>query len=101
MGSRLSLQTEFETLLGSRNVYFQPPPSVKLKYDAILYFRKSIDNRYANNSVYKQDDCYEVIAIYRDPDSDLPRKISTMKECRFDRHYTLDNLNHDVFTLYY
>mgnify|MGYP006932843457 CR=1 FL=1 len=101
MESRLKLQSELEKLLGSQNVYYNPPASVFMQYDAIRYSRKNIRNTYANGSVYKQDDCYEVIVIYEDPDSDLPRKLSTFPRCSFDRHYVADNLNHDVFTLYY
>lgn len=101
MANRLSLQTLFEELLGSRNVYYDPPESVKMHYDAIRYSRINIVNTHANDSVYMQDDCYEVIAIYRDPDSELPRKISRLPKCAFDRHYVADNLHHDVFTLYY
>ena len=101
MADRIKLQTELERLLGSRNVYFQPPSSVQMKYDAIRYSRKNIQNRFANNSVYNQQDCYEIVAIYKNPDSDLPRKISRLPMCSFDRHYTADNLNHDVFTIYY
>lgn len=101
MANRLDLQTLFEELLGSRNVYYDPPESVKMQYDAIRYSRSNIENTYANNSVYKQDNRYEVIAIYRDPDSDLPGKISRLPLCRHDRHYIADNLHHDVFTLYY
>lgn len=100
MESRLKLQALFEEILGSRNVYFNPPASTIMRYDAIRYSRKNIVNTYANGSVYKQDDCYEVIAIYEDPDSDLPRKLSKLPKCSFDRHYVADNLNHDVFTLY-
>lgn len=101
MASRLSLQTMLEKLLGSRNVYFQPPASAHIKYDAIVYSRKDIENVFANNSVYKQNDAYEIVAIYKNPDSDLPRKLSLLPLCSFDRHYVADNLYHDVFTLYY
>ena len=101
MGSRLDLQRELELLLGSRNVYFQPPPTVKMKYPAIVYSRSAIDNRHANNAIYKQDISYEIIVIDYDPDSEIPEKVSRLPMCRFDRHYTADNLNHDVFTLYY
>ena len=101
MGSRIELQVLLENILGSRNVYFQPPASVHIDYDAIVYSRKNIENTFANNSVYKQNDAYEIIAIYEDPDSDLPRKLSKLPMCSFDRHYTADNLNHDVFTLYH
>ena len=101
MGSRIELQVLLENILGSRNVYFQPPASVHIDYDAIVYSRKNIENTFAKNSVYKQNDAYEIIAIYEDPDSDLPRKLSKLPMCSFDRHYTADNLNHDVFTLYH
>jgi hypothetical protein len=38
--------------------------------------------------------------IYDDPDSDIPRKISLLPQCRHDRHYVSDNLYHDAFTKY-
>lgn len=101
MTSRLELQALLEEILNSKHVYFQPPESVKMQYDAIVYSRKNIQSKYANNSIYNQRDCYEVTVIYRNPDSDIPRKISKLPLCRFDRHYNSDNLNHDVFTLYY
>lgn len=101
MGSRLELQAELEELLGSRNVYFQPPASVQMNYPAIVYSRSDIDNRFADNLVYKQDTAYEIIVIDEDPDSEIVRKVSNFPMSRFDRHYTSDNLNHDVFTIYY
>lgn len=101
MAERLDLQTLLENILGSRNVYFDPPESVKMQYDAIRYSRSKIDNTFANSSVYKQDNRYEVIAIYRNPDSDLPGKLSRLPMCSHDRHYVSDNLHHDVFTLYF
>lgn len=100
MANRLNLDKKFREILGTGNVYFNPPESVKMKYDAIRYSRKKIVNEFANNSVYAQNDCYEVIAIYRDSDSDLPKKISRLPMCSHDRQYVADNLIHDVFTIY-
>ena len=101
MASRLELHEVLCDILGSRNVYFQPPESVKLNYDAIVYSRKVIENAFADDGVYKQDDAYNIVAIYKDPDSDIPKKISRLPKCSYDRHYTSDNLNHDAFTIYY
>ena len=101
MGSRLDLQTKLETLLGSKNVYYQPPASVRMNYPAIVYSRSNIENRHADDDVYVQAYFYEVIVIDEDPDSEIIENISKLPGCRFDRHYTSDNLNHDVFTLYY
>lgn len=101
MDRRLKLHELLCGILGSRNVYFQPPSNVKMQYDAIVYSRSNIENRHANNNVYKQNDAYELTAIYEDPDSDIVRKISLLPRCRFDRQYVSENLNHAVFTLYY
>lgn len=101
MNNRLELHEIFCEILGSRNAYFQPPESVKMSYPAIRYSRKDIKNRFANDQVYMQKDCYEVIVIDKDPDSEFVKKVSTFPMCSFDRHYVSDNLNHDVFTLYF
>lgn len=101
MASRPNLQTMLEELLGSRNVYFNPPESVKMRYPAIVYARKGIDNVHANDSVYKQSTSYEVTVIDSNPDSEIVEKVSKLPTCKFDRHFKSANLNHDVFTLYY
>lgn len=101
MINRLNLQTTLENILGSRNVYYQPPESVKMQYPAIVYFRNSIENNHANDSVYNQNVSYEIIVIYKDPDSEIPLAVSQLPLCKFNRRYTADNLYHDVFTLYF
>ena len=101
MATRVDLQNALEELLGSRNVYYQPPESLKMNYPAIVYARKTIDNSYANNSVYKQNYAYEITVIDKNPDSEIVNKVSKLPTCRFDRHFKSDNLNHDIFTLYY
>ena len=101
MGTRLELQTMLETLLGSRNVYFQPPATVKMSYPAIVYFRSNIVNTHANDSVYLQDRAYRVTVIDKNPDSPIVDQVSKLPLCSFQQHYTADNLNHDVFLLYY
>lgn len=102
MANRLDLQTEFESLLGSRNVYYQPPSSVLMNYPAIRYKLSGIDTLKANNKGYRSINCYEVIVIDRDPDSQIHKKIlEHFPMCRFERPYVADNLNHFVLTLYY
>ena len=101
MGSRLELQTKLETLLGSRNVYFQPPESVKLKYPCIVYQRSKIDSRFADNNPYIHKIRYDVTLIDKNPDSDILGKLAKLSLCAHQRHFTADNLNHDVYILYY
>lgn len=99
--SRLELHRIFEDILGTKNVYYQPPPNIFINYPAIIYSRKTIDNQFADNFPYAQTVCYEVTVIDYDPDSDIVMRISSLPLCRFDRHYTSDQLNHDAFTLYF
>lgn len=99
--SRLKLQTKLEELLGSDNVYYNPPESKKMAYPAIRYARKNIDLKYANNAIYAMKDCYEVVVISTSPDDPVIEKILAMPYCSYDRPYKANNLNHDVFTLYY
>ena len=101
MANRLDLQAELEELLGSRNVYFQPPASVRINYPAIVYTRSDIDNIFADDSVYMQSHFYEVTVIDEDPDSKIVEAVSKLPTCRFSRHFTSENLNHDTFIIYY
>ena len=98
--NRKNLQTILENILGSKNVYFQPPEGLKLKYPAIVYSRNSINNAFADNIVYKQAFSYQITVIDKDPDSEIVLKVSQLPMCKHDRHFKSDNLNHDIFTLY-
>lgn len=101
MSRRLDLQKKLEELLGSRNVYFQPPESVKMNYPAIRYSLNDIVTAHADNEVYTSTKRYEITVIDEDPDSEIPDKILAMQMCTFDRPYQSDNLNHWVFSLYF
>ncbi len=101
MSRRIELQNVLEKILGSENVYFQPPATLKMKYDCIRYELRKIDTMYADNAPYHLHDSYQVTAIYKDPDSDLPYKLAMLPMCIHERHYTADNLNHDIFILYF
>ena len=63
MASRLNLQTFLEKILESRNVYFQPPESVKMKYPAIVYALDDIENVHADNGVYSSHRHYSVTLL--------------------------------------
>lgn len=102
MSDRLELQAVLEELLGSRNVYFQPPSTVKMKYDAIRYELSSKDLKRANNKVYRLTNQYSGVVITTDPDTTIPDTIINHFEmCSFGRPYVSDNLYHYPFTLYY
>ena len=101
MRTRQQLQSKLEELLGSRNVYYQPPESVKMEYPAIRYSKSNIKSTFADNMKYSNMTCYEIVVISRKPDTDVLNKILNLPYCSFDRSYKYENLYHDVFTLYY
>lgn len=101
MASRLDLQTQLEEILGTRNVYYQPPESIKLSYPCILYSLADINDAKADNSSYMKNRRYEVILIDEDPDSCYVDPILDLPYSRFDRSYPTSGLNHFVFSLYY
>lgn len=101
MSSRTELQDLLEDLLGSDNVYFQPPPTLKMQYPCIVYNRDFIETDFADNAPYKNKKRYSVKVIDRDPDSQIHEKVAALPLCSYDRFYSNDNLNHDVFNLFF
>lgn len=101
MRSRLSLQEKLEAILGSRNVYYQPPESVKMNYPAIRYSKRTPSVAYADDSKYLKTNCYELIVISKKPDDPVISELENLPLCEWDRHYTADNLHHDVLILFY
>jgi hypothetical protein len=101
MDRRLNLQQILVNILGSNNVYFQPPENVKLKYPCIIYERSDIRQRHADNLPYISMVRYSLTLITRSPESELVKAILELPYCSYDRYYAADTLNHDVFTLYY
>lgn len=108
--SRLSLQSELENLLGSRKVFFQPPPTIesaeevvakRLSYPCIIYELADYDIDHADDIKYGIMKRYSITVMDKNPDSELPDKLIKLEYCSFDRFYTIDNLNHWVFTLFY
>ena len=98
--TRLELQEALEEFIGSRNVYYQPPESIKFKYPCIIYEKSRINQIYANDKTYLKNKEYSLTLIYRETDSTLPDDILDAFELiSFDRHYKADNLYHDVFTI--
>ena len=99
---RLELDSKLRSLLGNDHTYFQPPESVKLKYDCIIYSLDGADIRHADNLHYHRMRRYSLLHVHRDPDIDLIDKISSsFRYVEFNRRYVSDNLYHDAYTLYY
>lgn len=101
MASRIELQQKLEELLGSKEVYYQPPESIKMSYPAIVYSKSKIETTKANNSTYLTNTRYDVVVIDKRPDNPVIHKLMKLAHCSYDRFYKSDGLNHDSLTLYY
>ena len=102
MADRANLHDELCVILGTDNVYFNPPESIHMVYDAIRYELAGKKLTRANNKIYLTANQYDGVVITRDPDTTIPDAIlSHFEMCSFGRPYIADNLYHYPFTLYY
>lgn len=102
MDRRLELQERLEQFLGSRQVYFQPPASIRLIYPCVVYKLGSGDARYANNHLYKYMHNYDVTFIFKQPSlGTIEQFLSEFSMSRLNATYCSDNLYHYVFSLYF
>jgi hypothetical protein len=99
MAPRLNLHQLLSTF--TEHVYFQPPTNIKLEYPCIVYRRDFADTKFADDKVYDHVIRYAITVIDRNPDSDIPQKVASMPMSLFNRFYTVDNLNHDVYNVYF
>lgn len=84
-----------------KHVFFQPPENLKLSYPCIIYSLSSGRTDFADNLPYTFSKRYSIAYIDKNPDSSIPDRIAQLPCCTFDRHYTADNLNHDLFEIYF
>lgn len=96
---RVELQTLLQSL--TDHVYFQPPTNTRISYPCIVYERDVAESLAADNATYRYTKRYLVTVIDPNPDSDIPDKVAALPLTRHNRFFTADNLNHDVFFLYF
>jgi hypothetical protein len=99
MAPRLQLHQLLETV--ADNVYFQPPVNIQMQYPCIVYKRDFSNNQFADDKLYAFEYRYMLTVIDRDPDSEILEKVRALPKCVFNRFFTADNLNHDVFSIYF
>lgn len=85
--------------LGCR-AYFQPPSNVSMGYPCIVYELDRIVKKRADNGVYLNTRRYQVKLITKNPDDPMVDALASMVYSEFERHYTIDTLNHFVFSIY-
>ena len=114
---RLGLQNILENIFqifheadGYQHVYYQPDTNIKLHYPCVVYVRDGEVPYRADNSHYVTNWSYRLTIIDPDPISScindegtktIIDAISELPKCSYIRHFVNDNLNHDVFKIYY
>ena len=100
---RAALHNSLSRITGStKNVYYQPPANVHMKYPCIEYHDAPWDTKFANDMPYAITRHYQLTVIDSKPDNPWIMTIAqTFPMCQHNRHYTADGLNHDVFDIYY
>ena len=101
MGNRAEFSTILRNTLGSNNVYFQPPSTIKMNYPAIVYSIVDLPKTNADNVCYKYDKKYQVTLIDRNPDNLIVDKLIRLPYSRFKNHSCVDGLNNYTFEIYY
>ena len=101
MENREALHEILCELLGSRQVYFQPPESIRMKYPAIVYELEYIYGPHADDKRYINHRRYQIKYISRDPDNTVIDRLLELPYCAFNRRFTADDLYHDCFDLYF
>lgn len=99
---RLILQHKLVALLGSSNVYFQPPKSTMLKFPCIVYQRVGTHTLRADNRIYKKTPNYLVTYITKNPDDPLIDSIlDEFEYISASKPFISDNLYHNPYNLYF
>lgn len=94
------LIAHFKMVVGIPNVYYEPPENTKMKYPCVRFQRRRFSSQSADNINYIVHEQFEATLIYKSPDSPLPRRLlMSTPMCSHDRHYTADNLSHDVYII--
>lgn len=101
MAPRTELHEKLVEILGSRNVYYQPPSNLKMKFPAIEYHLSKIEPLRADDDAYLFHRAYDMTLIEKVPDSPFVDRLLQLPYCSFDRLFVSDNLYHYTFTIYY
>lgn len=101
MADRMELQKKLCSILGTNNVYFEPPENIKIDYPCFIYELEIPLNVTANNQSYILFTHYNIVYIDSNPDNDMIKKlIQNFKNISAGNPYTVNNLHHYPFDLY-
>jgi hypothetical protein len=74
---------------------------VEMKYPCLVYARSRADTRFAGDKPYLFTQGYTLTVIDGEVDSPLIAAVAALPMCTFSAHFVADNLNHDVFDIFF
>lgn len=97
----LDILIDEEVIEEKPKLYIQPPAGMHMEYPCITISRETGDTVFADNEVHRHQKRYQLTGIDEDPNSWLYDFLAALPRARHDRSFPADNLNHDVFTLFF
>ena len=99
MTNRDTLQLKLESILGSTNVYYNPPESLKMSFPAIVYNLSDIRQVHADNRKYVDFTTYKITVISKQVDNPAIRGVLDLPMTKFSTNYTKNGFYHTVIFL--
>lgn len=84
-----------------QKVYIQPPSGMQMVYPCVVIERATGDTKFADNNPYRHQKRYLLTGISYDSDSGLYDLMAKLSRCVHNRSFSTENLNHDVFTIFF
>lgn len=102
MTDRMILQKKLCSILGTNNVYFEPPENIKLNYPCFIYFSGSPFTSSANNKLYLFTNSYNVTYIDINPCTDIIKiMLSNFDYITTGSSFVNDGLHHYTFDIFF
>lgn len=98
---RLALSDFLHKISGVNGVYYSPPTGAEMNYPCITYDLEDVWAVHADNIPYLTKLHWIITVIDENPDSEISNVFFNLRNCRFDRKFQSDDLNHFVFSLYF
>ena len=98
--TRLELHSALCAVLGSSNVYYQPPTGLQMKFPCIIYSKDDWAVTKADNTAYLSKWRYSVQVVSKTPDHPAIETLLAWPYADFDREYTDGNMYYDIIKIY-
>lgn len=98
---RLELHQKLVSLLGSTNVYHQPPENLALRFPAIIYERVDYDVIHADDIPYHVTREWQITVVSQEPSNPVVDALMEWPTAAFKTSYVVDRMRHDVVNIYY